>query len=210
MSKRLEVGDVLFHRSYYHGYQAINIVKVTDKIAYTDYHGLKLRRDVNDKGSYSAYASSDYKYVEFNFITDDIIAKIERQKLESKAKMFFSNGIAESLPMPLKIEIYKKYRPLRLNIGFADIATISGKREYNVDYLGCTTAVVDFDTDVPIVILQRDGKDTYISTNAVSSRKYQENTYICVQCDEWQRTSCGSEGIAPIGKVPCKGFNQLP
>jgi hypothetical protein len=201
MSKRLEVGDVLFHRSYYHGYQAINIVKVTDKIAYTDYHGLKLRRDVNDKGSYSAYASSDYKYVEFNFITDDIIAKIERQKLESKAKMFFGNGMAENLPLRLKVEICQKYSPLRINIGFIDIALMSGSHEYNIDYLGCSVAVVDFDTDAPTVTLQRDGKDTYISTNSVPSRIYQEDAYVCVQCDEWQRISCGAENIPPFGRV---------
>lgn len=204
MSKRLEVGDVLYYRSYYHGYCAIHIISVTNKIAYTNHSDLKIRRDISDKGHYVAYSSSNYKYTEFKLITDDIVAAIERQKLESKAKMFFGNGIAENLPLRLKVEIYQKYSPLRLNIGFVDIASMSGSHEYNIDYLGCSTAIVNFDTDTPTVTLQRDGKDTYISTNAVPSRIYQDDAYIYVQCDEWQRISCGAEGIPPIGRVKCK------
>lgn len=115
MSKILEAGDVLYYKSYYHGYCAIHVISVTNKIAYTNYSDLKIRRDISDKGYYVAYNSSNYKYTEFKLITDDIVAAIKQQKLESKANMFFRNGMAENLPLRLKVEIYQKYSPLRIN-----------------------------------------------------------------------------------------------
>lgn len=198
MSKRLEAGDVIYYKSYYHGYCAISIISVTAKIAYTNHSDLKLRRDISDKGHYVAYNSSNYKYTEFKLITDDVVAAIKQQELEAKAKMFFGNGMAKNLPLRLKVEIYQKYSPLRINIGFIDIASMSGSHEYSIDYLGCSVAVVDFDTDVPTVTLQRDGKDIYISTNATPSRIYRDDAYVCVQCDEWQLIGCGGENIPPF------------